>query len=256
MNLRCIAQTAAILGRFGNKWRQSPRPAYDLETAEYFKNSLALFSVWSAKIQKYRSRPDRLLNQLQLAEEILAAELLTRTMAAELLVLGERTGQPEPTRIAFKTMGEHHQCRKSILDLIERQPNGVSTLLRCQRLARKIERWTDLMISPLTDSESATHAAYEEERCLDFGDQWDRETPASNSNGIFQIQLASLTVAIPNIEITDSACLVAHRARSTAALSFIAPEPPILSPQIELGRLCQQVSSGHEITANMLSRLN
>lgn len=256
MNLRCIAQTAAILGRFGNKWDQSSGLSNESETTEFLKNSRVLFSIWSKEIQGFRRNGASLLTLSQLAEEVLVSELLTRTMAAELLVLGERTCSPEPTKIAFKTMSDHHRCRQQLFELIERQPNGVSTFLRCQRLGRKIERWTDLLISPMTGAESATHASYNEERCLDFGDQWSREKSYSESCGSFQIQLASLTVAIPNVEIVNAASLAAHNARSTAALSFVAPERPLPLSGVHVGRLCNQVGNGNQITTKMFSGLN
>ncbi|MBT5020220.1 MAG: hypothetical protein HON04_15925 [Planctomicrobium sp.] len=256
MNLRCIAQTAAILGRFGEKWERSRGSVDELAMTEFVKSSQVLFRIWSKRIQENRTEPENLLSLSQFAEEILVSELLTRTMAAELLVLGERTQQEEPTKIAFKFMKEHYRCREQLFELIEQRREGMSTLLRCQRLARKIERWSDLLISPFADSESAVHASFEEERCLDFGDQWYREKCSPETRGTFQVQLAALSISIPSQEITAQITLEAHTSRSQAALSFVSAESSMNSQGFQVSQLCNQVGNGVELSATGLPNSN
>lgn len=256
MNLRCIAQTAAILGRFGEKWERSRGSDDELAMTEFVKSSQVLFRIWSKRVHENRTSAESLLSLSQFAEEILVSELLTRTMAAELLVLGERTQKEEPTKIAFKCMKEHYHCREQLFELIEQRSEGMSTFLRCQRLARKMERWSDLLISPFADSESAIHASFEEERCLDFGDQWYREKCSPETRGSFQIQLAALSISVPNQEISNPITLEAHESRSQAALSFVSSDSSMNSQGLQVGQLCHQVGSGVEVTSSMLPGAN
>lgn len=224
MELRDIAQSAAMVGWYGTRWTPNRQSKLQSSMNEFWRQSRLLFRRWADLIGDQRKSPTSLYDLVRLFEEVVSTEILTRTVSCELLVESERNEHPEAAKLAFQLMSQHYKYRDQLLKLIEAQPDSTSTLLRCERFIRKIERWCDLLISRTSEHDSALHAAFDTDRFLDFGDDWNIPSNSENRDLAFQMQIAALSVCIPKGEIIDEQCLVAHQGRLQAALNFVSRE--------------------------------
>lgn len=222
MNLRTLVQAAAVLSWYGSIESDLLHATHTDPITEYWKATRFLIRSWEERIRKLRNEQRSAVPLAQLAEEVVASELFTRTVAAILLSSAERTGNDQVARIAEYSVDEHQQVRKTVLCVLEYAGNDVSATLRCERLARKLERWSDLLAAPYSFSESALLVAFDQERCLDFGDEWSEAAEEGHDPVALQLQLSALSFAVPNSRCFDTMTESAHLSRCESGFSLVA----------------------------------
>lgn len=209
VNLRVTAEAACVLAWYGPALRSRGRadlaPLQTYWTHFRFRNHLwqRALDQFEADSSAFRTPPDRtrFKQQTELLEEILVSELLTRVVAT-LLSLQELNADmvlPGPCQMAHRTVAEHLTLKHRAIIASRGAITTVPELLRQQRLQRRLDRWTDLLISPLAGSPESARFAVDSDRCLSFAAEGALAPSTSHGDtGLFCLHANALKLAIPN----------------------------------------------------------
>jgi len=151
-----------------------------------------------------------------LIEEILTGEVLTRVWAGVLSLFDQKHGLQEVEPIGRSVLGGHSEIRLRALSLLV-----AGTGLRAaeasalDRLRRRAERWTDLLIGHLSTAGDATEFAVQPARAREFADELQGQQPSTASEA-WSVTLAALRSAFSTSlsRVAPNADLNAEIARS------------------------------------------
>ena len=105
----------------------------------------------------------------QLLEEILLAELALRTWTAVLYAYDRRRNSDEAEPIARSILLGHLDVRQRALALLIHCPLiAASEAVELNRLRRRAERWTDLLLGYLGQHYPVRELAFDADRCSEF----------------------------------------------------------------------------------------
>ena len=130
-------------------------------------------SAWTAgpaglKTFAGSARPESRRHQAQwpqfrgVLEEILSGEMLTRVWTAVLCACDRRRHSDEAEPAARSVLIGHMEARHRVLTLLVRGPGiDAEAVLRLNRLRRRAERWTDLLIGHLAGRYAVSEFAFD-----------------------------------------------------------------------------------------------
>ena len=198
---------------------------------EYWTVSKCRHESWSRKLKQHstrikslRGRPARQLwcGTRGVLEEILTSEILTRVWAAVCCANEQRRGTVEAAPIVRNVLTGHLEARHRALNLMV-QGHGlhVEEAVNLNRLRRRTERWTDVLLGNLVPNGAVDEFAFSAERVRDFADHSDGHAIRSTR---YQWLLASLRASYqrglapvsPNAELNGRI--------AAAILSCLGPE--------------------------------
>lgn len=148
-------------------------------------SSEALKEFWQATRQLQRSWDETLesgpLDQNQLSDllaRVLATDMVCRTWGTALGCLEKRNGRNDLTRIAANVIGGLLQIRNRVLSAILSDPTLPSAWGAEQdRLRRRCDRWTDLLIGTLCGFDNFYQFAVDADRARDFAEESQAHSP-------------------------------------------------------------------------------
>ena len=127
----------------------------------------------STRIKSLRGRQARRLweSTRAVVEEILTSEILTRVWAAACCAYEQRRGTAEAAPIVRNVMAGHLEARHRALNLMV-QGHGlrVEEAVNLNRLRRRTERWTDVLLGNLMPDCAVDEFAFNPGRVRDFSD--------------------------------------------------------------------------------------
>ncbi len=102
-------------------------------------------------------------------QEILIAELLTRVWTVVLIQHDRIVNHYDMQSIGHSVFIGHLEARNRAMRLImHNRPSNARAYDRLEELRRRMERWTDLLLSRVSDLELATQFGFDEHRIRDF----------------------------------------------------------------------------------------
>ena len=131
-------------------------------------------------------------------EEIYSTEMLTRVWGATLVAVDRvrRTTEAEP--LARNVMLGHMEARHGALELMVRASHvPLADMARLDRIRRRIERWTDLLLGHLVERFGLDDFAFDAERAVDFGSEQIGRDSALRPEQVWDLLLLSLRMAFP-----------------------------------------------------------
>lgn len=128
-------------------------------------------------------------------EEILASEVLTRVWTAVLAGHDRVLGRQEAEIIALSVYSAHQEARRRALKLMMEGP-GIDAYesLQLNRLRRRAERWSDLLVGHLAMGSDVAEFAVHPERAGDFAADLKANGTGMNQ-AAWQLTMASLRAA-------------------------------------------------------------
>jgi hypothetical protein len=129
-------------------------------------------------------------------DEILVSEILTRVWATVLTAADLNRGTRETTSIARHTFNGHLDVRNRAVRLALhelRLPLG--ELARVDRLRRKTERWTDILIGHLVLNFQVDEFAFEAERAVEFGEGQLRDILRATDEPLWEFVMTGIRLA-------------------------------------------------------------
>ncbi|MBL9122861.1 MAG: hypothetical protein JNG90_04465 [Planctomycetaceae bacterium] len=141
----------------------------------------------------FRQRERTWLMGARLVEEILASEVLTRVWTAYLAAHDRRRQVAESEPIGQSIYVGHLEARNRAVHLLLCDPSIPAELaVRLNRLRRRAERWTDLLIGRmLTVSDVSAYAAMPQ-RCREFADDLQHQEEQAAAAVVWPLTLSAL----------------------------------------------------------------
>lgn len=208
----------------------------------YWKSSQTRLKCWFAGLRTTPSRGTATLplyhrrQMVCLSREILVAELLTRVWSSVLLARDVFHGHDECQQLARHVFLGQMEARQEVLRMLE-YPNRLPArqAVVVDRLRRRVERWTDVLVGPLVRKYDVTDFVFDVERARDFGTTQPPAALSTMNLAMSQLTLVGLSHAIPRSTHTDSTRATLDLAVARSVLSALPHDAlrfhsPVLTP--------------------------
>lgn len=210
LTLRQLAETAAFASARSTILLEGRRQIPETWLQEYWKCSRGRLVEWLRSLDALASeasvceRADQ-AGVWSRAEptiaEIFVSEILTRVWAAVLTAndRNHQTCRAEP--IARNTMKGHIEARNRAMTLMLSDiAVPVESLAKMDRLRRKAERWSDLLIGHLVVSYQLDELAFESDRSVEFGESQLKEILKATDEPVWEFVLTGIRLAFSTTE--------------------------------------------------------
>ncbi len=152
--------------------------------------------------------------------EIFVTEMLTRIWGAALTAFDLHRDQRIAEPIARNTTSSHIEARTLALKLlVDGADVALSSLARIDRLRRRTERWTDLLVGHLALRFGLEEFAFDSKRSLEFGENQIREIQAASDEPVWEFVLAGVRLAFSNVSTETAPSTVLNTAIQNSILS-------------------------------------
>lgn len=207
MNQRLYAEFTALVATQAPLVVEGAHPLVDGPLWIYWQHSQAMLRRWRKSVEADSEIVDQAANHRIMAtvSSILVSEMLTRVWGAILAASDAHRQQRHSAPIARSVLTAHLQCRVNVFQmLVHSNSFPMEQLSELDRLRRRVERWTDLLLGPLVTryGESVAEFAFDERRATDFGHEQFQTHFHSASRPAWSFLLVGLRTAFP--EGTDS----------------------------------------------------
>jgi len=204
-------------------------PAASLEN--YWSASKARLERWSRAIKQYTTHADEQPAGLAwpsmkaVLEEIFAAEILARVWSGVLVGYdrAHATGDAEP--VAHSVLVGHAEVRHRAMNLLVRGPQvPTQDAVAVNRLRRRCERWTDLLLGYLLETAPVANLAFDARRATDFADDLRHQRGQPGGRYAWPLTLVSLRGAFGSGVGSDSPNEDANARVASSILACFPPE--------------------------------
>lgn len=201
MHARELIELAAILAVHGPARIGSCKPIPRSSLEDYWVASKSRLDRWARGLKSLGSTVSssndcqRPLVRATL-EEILVSEPLTRVWAAVACASDRRHSIDEAEPIARSVLIGHMEARHRVLTLLVRTPAiNADYAVKLNRLRRRTERWTDMLIGHLIEAGDVAEFATEPERAREFARDLRDQASAAGGRFATSLVMASLRAA-------------------------------------------------------------
>lgn len=166
---------------------------------QYWSASKARGNRWSRTLGSFSQaaagehvRPAAWCYTRDVVQEILASETLTRVWGAILAAHDQRHGKDEAQPVARAVLLGHLEARQRATSLIlTAAAVPVADAVTLNRLRRRAERWTDLLIARVMQTHDVRSWAHDAERAADFCDELNFDQRRRGDELAWQLSLAA-----------------------------------------------------------------
>ncbi len=199
MHVRELLELAILAAVHGRTFIRCAGPLSATSQQQYWSASKFRLQRWMLALKEHSARTatassagrrDSWGTIRPVLEEILLSEILTRVWTAIVCGHDARRGLAESGPVVRSVLVGHTEARFRSLNLmLQGQGLSVEEAVALNRLRRRAERWTDVLLAFLVPEAALEEVAFDSRRAIDFAEDSDLQTP--NSPG-FEILLASL----------------------------------------------------------------
>lgn len=267
MNNRQIVEIAALISAFSPHFVESgePLPAGMLE--RFWDRSQRRLKLWLMALSDYQRQyasvaPDEHLQmwrELEPAlEEIFVSEVLTRVWGAALTARDQVHGIHRTEPIARNVLLGHLDARKRALQLLVTDRTlGIEHLTYIDRLRRRVERWTDLMLGHLVETYQVDDFAFDPVRAREFGAQQLLQSSERPRDQVWVLLLVGLRMAFPESKVATPHKMLQEEIVNSilgcfppAAFQTAGPFKPILEHRVPANNECTQLPAAPATVSN------
>ncbi|MGD9721034.1 MAG: hypothetical protein AB7O59_03150 [Pirellulales bacterium] len=168
---------------------------------QYWSTSKFRFESWMRALKTYaalaESPPqenfDRWIDVRAALDEIFASEILTRVWSAVLVACDRNADSNLAEPIARSVLSSHYEARhRAMALLVYGDGLGVKQAASVNRLRRRAERWTDMLIGGLLHLHDVREFAVEPERAEDFASDLARRRGGPAVDQAWRLALVSM----------------------------------------------------------------
>lgn len=163
--------------------------------------------LWLMAVSRYQRQyasvaPDEHLQMWRelepILEEIFVSEVLTRVWCAALTARDQAHGTRTHEPIARNVLLGHLDARRRALQLLVTDTTlGIEHLTSIDRIRRRVERWTDLMLGHLVETYQVDDFAFDSARAREFGAQQLLQSTERPRDQVWVLLLVGLRMAFP-----------------------------------------------------------
>jgi len=168
LTVKSVAEVAWLVARVGRQMMESTSEPSPQALRDFWQNSRQLQKTWDQALNEAQDSiaPERLQD---LAAQLFTSELLARVWATVLAGVDQRTGRNDLSRIASNAVSGLMQIRNRLLSqVLLRADVTESWMAELDRLRRRCDRWTDLLIGNLSGHGELFQFAFDVDRARDF----------------------------------------------------------------------------------------
>ncbi|MFT4557378.1 MAG: hypothetical protein ACI92S_002742 [Planctomycetaceae bacterium] len=210
LTLRQIAETAAFASARSAFLIESTAAIPDQHLHDYWKCCRGRTMDWLRKLDGLISEasvtaPEHHVQLWKSAEPIIAevfvTEILTRVWAAILTAADLHRKEAAGGPIARHTLKGHTEARNRSLTLMANTLQvPIAKMSQVDRLRRKAERWSDLLIGHLVLHYQLDEFAFESNRSVEFGQSQMREIISATDEPVWEFVLAGVRLAFSSVD--------------------------------------------------------
>lgn len=207
LHARDLAELAALLAHHGPVIISARFELAGDALEQYWVASKCRLDRWLRSLQPRMLEPGRTADRAALlpglVEEIFTSEVLTRVWTAVLAARGALHGQSDAEMIARSVMLSHMEARNRALKLLL---HGIhfspETAVELNRLRRRSERWSDVLVGRLLQTSEVANFAVDAERAREFALDLHYQAGLISDTQVWGLLMASLRAAFRH-SLTD-----------------------------------------------------
>lgn len=203
MHAKQLAEIGGWLSICSTLFTRGGEPAESRDAMRYWAASKCRLQRWQAALKVFE---DDLANPCEMhdpwhaievvIQEILISEMLTRVWTVLLIQHDRYFDHDEMQSIGHSVFIGHLEARnRAMRFLMHNRGANDKAYDRLEELRRRMERWTDLLLSRVSDLKLAKQFGFDEQRILDFAADRHLEDDARRSQ-MESLLLASLTASL------------------------------------------------------------
>jgi hypothetical protein len=206
VKLRRLAELSALMTLYADQIAVPGRPISNGSLQPYLAHSRQRHQLWRTQLDELRRQSstggdDFAADCRNLTEEMLVSELLTRTWTAILAASDQRCDHVHAEPIGRHVLVGLLELRIELLTFVTSQalfPLG--TLVTIDRLRRRCDRWSDLLIGELARNYDVLEFAPDRQRAADFA-QLPIAITQAGARLAWQLIERGIHAAMPNTEV-------------------------------------------------------
>lgn len=207
VNHRMVAEFTALVAAQAPLIIEGTSPLAEGPLCVYWQHSRTLWPRRRRELDELcwslvgNESSERIQQVITIASDLLIGELLTRVAGAVLTACDRRLRLPRGEPIARNVLTVHQQCRASVLRLLLHSTClPADQLAELDRLQRRVERWTDVLLGPLVAhyGNELADFAFDPRCARDFGEDQSLARFGSTACPAWSFLLAGLRSAFPS----------------------------------------------------------
>ncbi len=220
LSYRDLAECAGLLAQQAAHVVESPEEISSSTLYDLAALSRRRLKCWWAILQcaaESDGSAEQRQRLLPVAEEVLISEIPVRVAASILVARDARRGQTNAGPFARHLLLDHLQAKHSVLSTVLDGAQPLGALLRLNRLRRRTEHWTDLLLASRALGDAAAEFAIDRARLERFR----KESGGDASLTAQRLLIVSLRQAMPAGDIEDPLRARLHECLSRLLLSLV-----------------------------------
>ena len=199
MHARELVELAALVSAHGPLLidNQQPLPPGCIE--QYWVVSKSRLDRWARSLKQLSTAAAGAKDRLSIrgvCEEVLTGEVLTRVWTAVLTARDRQRGTELSEPVARSVYLGHLEARHRVLTLLVSGPGiDAEEAVKLNRLRRRSERWTDLLIGRLGTEYDLSELAIDPDRAREFADDLSHQSRQRGGRFAWPLVMASLRAA-------------------------------------------------------------
>ncbi len=224
MDTRDTIDVAALLSAHAYLLVESPLEERDEAVRRVWRLGRERVADWTARLHDLNESADprSSLAAAEIAREFLGADVLARVWIALLFARAKRHDDVDLQTIGHSLLLGRLRARRFVLRWLLDEPGlADSVLASIDRLRRRSERWTDMLLAPLVSRFDLDDVAFDAKRCRDFAADEIAEAAYDPSRPVWQLLLTGIRVAFADLPDDDAT----RRANSEFVSAILAGLP-------------------------------
>ena len=210
LNLRQMAEIAALVSAKSTLLIESPVPVSEESLHAYWTCARGRTIDWIRQLDSgllkintsHESEHGAIWESLQpVLTEVLVTEILTRVWGATLTAMDRQRGIGQAEPVATRTTDGHMDARNRAMRLLINGPQiPLGELARVDKIRRKAERWTDLLVGHLALKYNLEQFTFESRRALEFGQSQMRQAIEDRDEPVWEFVLAGVRMGFSSLQ--------------------------------------------------------
>lgn len=234
LSLRQIAETAALVSSRAALIVESRYGIPEAKLQAYWTSCRSRSFDWVKRLDELSCQLNE-ANPLQhapiwaelepLLNEIFVSEILTRVWAAVLTASDQKHEKKLAAPIARHTVTSHVDVRHRAMSLMVSGPQvSMGELARVDRVRRKAERWSDILIGQFVKRYGLEELAFDVERSSEFAENQVREILKATDEPVWEFVLAGIRIAFMSLGNVAASSSNAHSAILSSVMGCFPPD--------------------------------